>query len=77
MPDEYRGEAPVAFIKLRDSETVSELELRKFLSTQLNRMEMPKEIIFKDSLPKTMIGKLSKKELRVEYQDRVNSDEPA
>jgi long-chain acyl-CoA synthetase len=77
VPDEYRGEAPVAFIKLRDSETVSELELRKFLSTQLNRMEMPKEIIFKDSLPKTMIGKLSKKELRVEYQDRVNSDEPA
>lgn len=77
VPDDYRGEAPVAFVKLRDGHSVSELDLRKALSGQLNRMEMPKEIIFKDALPKTMIGKLSKKELRIEYQDRVNTDEPA
>lgn len=77
VQDDYRGEAPVAFVKLRDGETVSELDLRKYLSGQLNRMEMPREIIFKDALPKTMIGKLSKKELRIEYQDRVNKDEPA
>jgi long-chain acyl-CoA synthetase len=31
---------------------------------------MPKEIIFKDALPKTLIGKLSKKELREEYAQR-------
>jgi long-chain acyl-CoA synthetase len=75
--DDYRGEAPVAFVKLHEGGAVSELDLRKYLSGHLNRMEMPKEIIFKDALPKTMIGKLSKKELRIEYQDRVNSDEPA
>jgi long-chain acyl-CoA synthetase len=28
---------------------------------------MPREIIFKEALPKTLIGKLSKKELRAEY----------
>ena len=30
---------------------------------------MPREIIFKDALPKTLIGKLSKKELRTEYAE--------
>lgn len=77
VPDDYRGEAPVAFVKLHSGLAVSELDLRKYLSGMVNRMEMPKEIIFKDALPKTMIGKLSKKELRVEYEDRTKSDEPA
>ena len=67
VPDEYRGEAPVAFVKLKQGQTVGEEALKKFLSERLNKIEMPKEIIFKDALPKTLIGKLSKKELREEY----------
>ena len=77
VPDEYRGEAPVAFIKLKDGQSVSELDLRKFLASTLNKIEMPKEFIFKDQLPKTLIGKLSKKELREEYAQRKNKHEPA
>jgi long-chain acyl-CoA synthetase len=46
---------------------VTEAELKAFLSETLNKIEMPKHIIFKDALPKTLIGKLSKKELREEY----------
>ncbi len=39
---------------------------------------MPREIIFKDQLPKTLIGKLSKKELRDEYKAMKGQDsEPA
>jgi long-chain acyl-CoA synthetase len=67
VPDEYRGEAPVAYVKLRAGQTVTEDALKKFLAERLNKIEMPKEIIFKDALPKTLIGKLSKKELREEY----------
>ncbi|KRA41789.1 hypothetical protein ASD80_12030 [Devosia sp. Root635] len=67
VPDEYRGEAPVAYVKLKPGQAVTEDALRKFLATRLNKIEMPKEIIFKDALPKTLIGKLSKKELREEY----------
>ncbi|WEK04815.1 MAG: long-chain fatty acid--CoA ligase [Candidatus Devosia phytovorans] len=67
VQDEYRGEAPIAFVKLRDGRTVTEEDLKKFLTERLNKIEMPKEIIFKDTLPKTLIGKLSKKELREEY----------
>jgi len=67
VPDEYRGEAPVAFVKLKDGHSVTESELKSFLSGKLNKIEMPRQIIFKDALPKTLIGKLSKKELREEY----------
>lgn len=67
VPDEYRGEAPVAYVKLKADHAVTEDNLKKFLAERLNKIEMPKEIIFKDALPKTLIGKLSKKELREEY----------
>ncbi|MDV3252814.1 long-chain fatty acid--CoA ligase [Devosia sp. BK] len=67
VPDTYRGEAPVAYVKLRAGKAVSETDLKHFLAEKLNKIEMPKEIIFKDALPKTLIGKLSKKELRAEY----------
>ncbi|MBK1794881.1 long-chain fatty acid--CoA ligase [Devosia sp. WQ 349] len=70
VPDEYRGEAPVAFIKLREGMSTDGPALKTFLAEKINKLEMPKEFIFKDSLPKTLIGKLSKKELREEYTQR-------
>jgi long-chain acyl-CoA synthetase len=70
VPDDYRGEAPVAFIKLRDGMSADGPTLKTFLTGKINKLEMPKEFIFKDSLPKTLIGKLSKKELREEYTQR-------
>jgi len=78
VPDEYRGEAPVAFVKLVKGATVTDAELKTFLAVKLNKMELPREIVFKDALPKTLIGKLSKKELREEYsQTKGKSREPA
>jgi long-chain acyl-CoA synthetase len=56
---------------------VSESELKDFLGERLNKIEMPREIIFRDELPKTLIGKLSKKELREDYKARQTSNEPA
>ena len=67
VPDEYRGEAPIAFVKLKDGMSLTEAELKSFLAERINKIEMPRQVIFKDALPKTLIGKLSKKELREEY----------
>ncbi len=67
VPDDYRGEAPIAYVKLRAGQQATETELKQFLTERLNKIEMPKEIIFRDSLPKTLVGKLSKKELRDDY----------
>ncbi|MCS6759287.1 MAG: AMP-binding protein [Candidatus Devosia euplotis] len=67
VPDDHRGEAPIAYVKLRDGHAVTAAELNTLLSERISKIEMPREIIFKDALPKTLIGKLSKKELREEY----------
>jgi long-chain acyl-CoA synthetase len=67
VPDPYRGETPIAFVKLKAGAAATSDELKAFLARRINKLEMPREIIFKDKLPKTLIGKLSKKELRAEY----------
>lgn len=64
IPDEYRGEAPKAFIKLKAGHSATVEEMFEFLQPHLSKIEMPEAIEFKDELPKTMVGKLSKKELR-------------
>lgn len=71
IPDEYRGEAPKAYVKLRDDAQASEADIMKFLESKLSRIEMPAKIEFRDELPKTMIGKLSKKELRAEMKSNA------
>ena len=64
IPDDYRGEAPKAFVKLKEGHQLKAAELMSFLEDKLSKLEMPEEIEFRDELPKTMVGKLSKKELR-------------
>lgn len=66
VPDEYRGETPKAFVKLGDGQSLDEAELKAFLKDSLSPIEMPAAIEFRDELPKTLIGKPSKKELAAE-----------
>jgi long-chain acyl-CoA synthetase len=66
IPDQYRGEAPKAFVKLKEGQTPTAQDLLQFLRPKLSKLELPAEIEFRDELPKTIIGKLSKKELRAE-----------
>lgn len=76
VPDEYRGQAPKAFVTLRAGSTATPADLRAFLTDQLSRIEMPKAIEIRDSLPKTMVGKLSKKELVAEEKARGSEPVP-
>ena len=69
--DEYRGEAPKAFVKLKESETLNEMDLIEFLADKLSKIEMPSVIEFRSELPKTLIGKLSKKELVAEELAKI------
>ncbi|MBB4860488.1 long-chain acyl-CoA synthetase [Novosphingobium chloroacetimidivorans] len=70
IPDEYRGQSPKAFVALHPGDIVSEEELKDFLSSRISKIEMPSQIEFRSSLPKTMVGKLSKKELVAEEAAR-------
>ena len=66
IPDEYRGEVPKAFVRLKDAESLTPEALREFLADKISPMEIPRQVEFRDVLPKTIIGKLSKKELIAE-----------
>jgi acyl-CoA synthetase (AMP-forming)/AMP-acid ligase II/esterase/lipase len=77
VQDAHRGELVKAFVKLRDGEKLTAAELRDFCSDKLAPFEMPRKIEFRESLPKTLIGKISKKELKAESESVKPSQQPA
>ena len=67
VPDAYRGEAAKAFVKLRPGAAGLTLaELQAFLGDKIGPHEMPRELEIRAALPRTPVGKLSKRELRDE-----------
>lgn len=67
IPDDYLGETPKAFVKLRTTvDPITVDELMTFIKPKIGKHERPSQIEFRDELPKTMVGKLSKKELVAE-----------
>lgn len=74
VPDEYQGESPKAFVVLKEGETgMTEAKLLDFLRPTLGKHEMPREIEFRTELPKSMIGKLTKKELVAEEKAKYDA----
>jgi long-chain acyl-CoA synthetase len=67
IPDAYRGQSAKAFIVLKPGQPAFGIEeLRAFLADKLAKYEMPTEMEIRQALPKTPVGKLSKKELVAE-----------
>ena len=78
IPDGYRGQAAKAFIKLRaEAEPFTIEALRAFLADKLGRHEIPTAVEFRDALPRTAVGKLSRKELAQEEAGRANQPQAA
>ncbi|MCC3861320.1 long-chain-fatty-acid--CoA ligase [Pseudemcibacter aquimaris] len=78
IPDDYLGETPKAFVKLKVTENpITEDELMAFIKPKIGKHERPSQIEFRDELPKTMIGKLSKKELVQEEKEKYEAAKAA
>ena len=67
--DELRGEVPVAFVALKEGQTLTELEMRQFLRDKLAAYKIPKELVILDALPRNPTGKIYKLALRSGYED--------
>ena len=64
IPDEYRGQSPKAFVKLKAGSAAPTLdEMKAFLKDKLGKHEMIAALEIRPDLPRTLVGKLSKKEL--------------
>ena len=73
VPDDARGQAVKAFVRLQDGAAPTADELIAFLKPRIAKHELPREIEFREALPKTLVGKLSKKELFEEELEKYRA----
>lgn len=63
VPDDYQGEAVKAWVVLREGQQLTADELRAYCRENLAAYKVPRAVEFRDSLPKTQIGKVLRREL--------------
>lgn len=66
MEDSYLGEKVVAVVVLQDGAHVTEKDIQDRCRKSLASFKVPKKVYFRDSLPKTVIGKVLKRALKEE-----------
>jgi long-chain acyl-CoA synthetase len=71
VAEERRGEVPYAFVVLAPGAAATTDELLDHCRANLARFKVPTTIEIRDELPKTMIGKVLRKELRAEIEGRT------
>ena len=72
--DDYRGQSPKAFVKLKvNSDTITLDQMKDFLRDRLGKHEMISGLEIREALPRTPVGKLSKKELYDEEAKKQNA----
>ena len=69
-PDEYRGEVVKAFVVKKQDSDITEEELVEYCKENLAPYKVPKEIEFRDELPKSAVGKLLRRKLAEEERKK-------
>ncbi|MEO1116079.1 MAG: AMP-binding protein, partial [Pseudomonadota bacterium] len=65
VPDETTGEAVKAFVVLTDK-GLEQADIRAYCKTHLTAYKVPKEVTVREQLPKSIVGKILRKDLRAE-----------
>jgi long-chain acyl-CoA synthetase len=73
VPDEYRGESVKAFVVRRPGSTVTETEILAFCLERLAPYKAPKSLEFRESLPKSTVGKLLRRVLAEEERLKMGT----
>ncbi|UYZ12536.1 long-chain fatty acid--CoA ligase [Brevibacillus sp. WF146] len=75
VPDPYRGETVKAFIVLKEGAQVSEEELERHCRQRLAAYKIPRIYEFRKELPKTMVGKVLRRQLLEEEKKRSAAED--
>ena len=70
LPDELSGEAVAAYVVLKPGMTASVDQLRAHARDTLTGYKVPKHIFFRETLPKTNVGKVLRRALREEVMEK-------
>ncbi len=65
------SERPLACVVVKPGEELTREELLEFLTPRVARWWLPDDVVFIDEVPKTSVGKFSKKDLRLRFEDYV------
>ena len=64
VPDSYYGEQVMAWVKLKDNQTMTEQQLQSFCHGQIMNYKIPRYVKFVEDFPKTVTGKVQKFRMR-------------
>jgi long-chain acyl-CoA synthetase len=73
IPDNYRGESPKAFVTLNEGADIDGAALKAWLNPQMGKHERVVDVEVRLNLPKTLVGKLSRKELVAEERAKADA----
>lgn len=73
VPDAYRGETVRAYVVVKPGEKLTEQEVIAFCKERLAPYKVPKQVEFRDTLPKTLVGKVLRRTLRDEYAAQMQA----
>ena len=71
VPHEYRGETVKAYVVLKEGKTATEEEMIDYCKEKLAKYKVPRMVEFTDSLPKSAVGKILRKELRAKELEKL------
>jgi fatty-acyl-CoA synthase len=69
VPHPKWSERPLACVVVKPGETLTKEEVLEFLAPHLAKWQLPEDVVFIDEVPKTSVGKFSKKTLRDRFSD--------
>jgi long-chain acyl-CoA synthetase len=75
IPDDYQGEAVKAWIVLAPGQQLTVDEIRKHARQKLVGYKVPRHVEFRDSLPKSAMGKVLRRELVAQEGRNVDPEE--
>jgi long-chain acyl-CoA synthetase len=70
IPDPYRGETVKAWVVLKPGETADENEIKEWCRERLAKFKVPTHVEFRSELPKTMVGKVLRRELVRQHKEQ-------
>jgi long-chain acyl-CoA synthetase len=71
LPDRYRGETVKAYVVLKAGETATPEEIMEFCKGKLAKFKVPTTVEFRDTLPKSMVGKILRRVLVEEEKKKM------
>ena len=70
IPHPKWEERPLALVVLNnETKEITEEDILNFVMPKFAKWQLPDRILFVDAIPKTSVGKFSKKDIRKEYEN--------